>query len=440
MHTYCKKIFLYTGIFIITLLGLWLLLIGAAMIPNERIKENMQVSAYAYGQTEAFAFCDGDKWNGIADNYADAIWLNVAWYMGKDNPVKATMDTKYYNGEEQGVNAGLYLAVTQDSTKANTEYTRYWHGTAGVIRLLHLFTDVKGMKNIGLCCICLLAATVTVLLIKDKKGTLAAGFVLSLCCVEFWKTGLSIEYQPAFFLSLLMCIFYLLLEKKGNTWLTGLSVAGGVSIAFFDFLTTEIMVLLLPLILVVAVRSLEKRLGTFKESMQWILSCGLAWSLSYIMTFLTKWVLASVILGTNQILTAMASVEERVSGPTQEIMSEEMPLSIYGVLSNLSVFFGAKIRTDVRIAVFGSVMFLGFFFSVYYLFQKKNRDKTAVKYLLLLGSMVFLRYLILGNHSYLHCFFTYRGLMIPALAFFSILAINCELPQRKSSRKRKKQK
>ena len=429
MQIYIKRILCYIGIFVVTLVGLWLLLIGAATISNEQIKENMVKSAYSYRQTEAFAFSDGEKWNGVADNYADSIWLNIAWYMGKENPVYASLDTKYYDGEEMGENVGLYLAVTDDEIEANTMYTRYWHGTAGVVRMMHLSTDVNGIKIVGLCVTLLLAVAVVAFLIMDKKIPLAVGFALSLCAVEVWKIGLSIEYQPSFILCFIMCILYLRAEKKGDDCLVGLSVAGGVLTAFFDFLTTETMVILVPLILVVIVRSVDGRLEAFKESFVWILSCGIVWAVSYLNTFLVKWILVTAITCENQFVSAWSSVEERVAGAVNEdIPGGIVGQSIYAIISNVSVLFGAEARVDWSLAIVGTLLFFGIIFSVWYLFQKKERDKTATALLFILGAVVFLRYLVLGNQSYLHSFFTYRALISVILAAFGILIVNCQLP------------
>lgn len=434
-----KEILRYIGIFVVTIMGLWLFLIGTAMIPNKKIQEKMSASAYLYGRTEAFAFCDEGKWSGIADNYADSIWLNIAWYMGNGNPVYATLDTKYYDGEEQGENYGLYLAVSDETTEANTEYTRYWHGTAGMIRVLHLFMDVNGIKMTGLCAVFLLAVILVIMLVLDKKIPLAIAFVLSLCAIEIWKIGLSIEYQPAVIVCFLMSILYLRAEKKGDNRLVGLSVIGGVLTAFFDFLTTETMVLLVPLILVVTVRSMDGRLEELKKSVIWLMKCGAAWGLAYAGTFLTKWTLASLVAGKNQFLAAFSAVEERVAGTVEDVLpGGVIGQSVFAVVSNVSVLFGAEARVDFKLAVIGSVLSFGVFFSLLYLFYKKKRDKTAETLLLLLGSIVFLRYLVLANHSYIHSFFTYRGLLSAILALMGILIVDCRLPYNLKSAGKKK--
>jgi len=48
--------------------------------------------------------------------------------------------------------------------------------------------------------------------------------------------------------------------------------------------------------------------------------------------------------------------------------------------------------------------------------------------------VVFLRYLVLNNHSYLHEFFTYRALAAPILALLLVLRLNTGLPEKRGRR------
>ena len=97
-----------------------------------------------------------------------------------------------------------------------------------------------------------------------------------------------------------------------------LSVICGAMTAFFDFLTTETMVILVPLILVVTIRSMDGRLEDLKKSVKWLTCCILAWVTAYVGTFLVKWTIATIVTGENHFLTAMASVGERISGSVDE--------------------------------------------------------------------------------------------------------------------------
>ena len=117
-----KKKFILILTFIITLALLWGFLELCARIPNTAIYDNMVKSAESYKDKDSFDFCGSRRLMSIADNYADAILLGVAWNMGESGAI----DTKYYSGSESGVNVGLYLSLV-NGEKPDTDYTRYWH-------------------------------------------------------------------------------------------------------------------------------------------------------------------------------------------------------------------------------------------------------------------------------------------------------------------------
>lgn len=430
-----KKLLFHILWFFLILGALWLLLALAAAIPNEALKKNMEKSAVSYKNKEAFSFEKGKKFNSVSDNYADVILLNVSWAMGKGNPLVSSLDTWYFDGEEDGESLGFYRMVTDKEQEPNVDYSRYWHGSAVFVRLLHLFTDVNGVKAAGLAAALFFVLITTLLLIKRGHGGLAAAFLAAMAAVQIWNIRLSLEYQPAFILCFLLCFLYLQAELKDDEYLTYLSVAGGVLIAFFDFLTTETIVILVPIILVISVRSEEGRLGDFKENIRLLSSCALCWLFAYGGTFFMKWSLASLVTGENKYMTAVSSAGERIGGSLLNEGPENPIMRIpAAVAANLSVLFGSEKRIDAAIVLAGLLIVLIIGSSVVYLYHKKNVDKTAVKLLTLLGSVVFLRYMVLNNHSYLHEFFTYRALMAPALAVFAGLAISLKLPDRKQKR------
>lgn len=430
-----KKMMFHVLLFFLMLGVLWLMLILTAAIPNASLKRNMEKSAVSYKNKEAFSFENGDKWNSVSDNYADTILLNVSWTMGRGNPFVSSLDTWYNDGEGDGESVGFYRMVTEKTLEPNMDYTRYWHGSAIFVRLLHLVTNVNGMKSIGLAATLLLAFITMVILAKRGHPDLAIALLASLAAVQIWNIRLSLEYQPAFLLCFLLCPFYLWAERRGDGGLTYLSVAGGVLIAFFDFLTTETVVFLVPMLLVLGVRAKEGRLGSFKKNFRILLVCGLCWLLAYGGTFLMKWVLASLVTGANKFMIAFSSVEERIGGSLLGEGPENPIVRIpAAVAANLSVLFGSSKRVDVPRILLGLLAVFMVGVSMLYLYHKKDVDRTALKLLALLGTVVFIRYMALNNHSYLHEFFTYRALFSPILAVFAGVAISIELPGRKKKR------
>ncbi len=426
-----KAFSLYFGTWVLVLIFFCLFLVSSAAIPNRAIELNMERSALSYATREPFAVTQGKHLYAVADHYADTILLGVAWNMGEGSPITSALNTKYYDGEEFGENYGFYLSVTEGKAP-NADYTRYWHGTAAFVRIFHLFTDVDGMKIAGFATILFLGIMVLVLLILKKHIDIAVIFLISLCSVQIWNVHLSMEYQPAVIIALMLCILCLLAEKKGDLYLIGLFVISGTAVCFFDFLTTETLTFLLPLMTVIAIRAKEKRLGSFEEGFSVSLKCGVAWLSSYIGTFLAKWILATAVTGENAFLAALSSVGERIGG---QIDSAERINIFSSVTTNIGVMLGSEKRLPLPKTFLLLLVIFLLLISVWYLFRKKAGEKSATLLLLLLSSAVFFRFLILNNHSFLHSFFTYRALASVAFAVLIALRFNIDLPKRKRGEK-----
>ena len=89
----------------------WALLILTSLIPNGQIKKESAKSEEFYKSAEAFSFEQGQKMHTVSDNYADAILLNILWNIDSKQPVLTSLDTKYCDGGDYGVNWGLHQAL-----------------------------------------------------------------------------------------------------------------------------------------------------------------------------------------------------------------------------------------------------------------------------------------------------------------------------------------
>lgn len=423
------------AVFFVTLAVLAGCLLLTAVIPNEAIADRMQESALTYKDKEAYGFTDGQKLNAIADNYADVILLQISMNMGRA-PLRSAFETEYYDGGEYGQSLGLYFSLTDPTVTPNVDYTRYWHGSAMFVRVFHLFGDVELMKTVGFAALCLLAAGVCLVLIKRRHYDLAAAFFLSCLSVHIWNLRLSLEYQSAFLIGFAACLLFLFWERRGDWPLVYLSVAVGVCTSFFDFLTTETVTILLPLVLVVAVRAREGRLGDFRSALWTLIRCGIGWIGAYAATFVAKWTVATVVSGENKFLLALSSAGERMTGEIMDAAANgALARAPMAVLANLSAWFGTQNeRIDVSRVVIVLLVSVLLFGSVLYLFKRTRLDasaKNAVGLLSLLSAVVLLRYVLLANHSYMHCFFTYRALITVIFSVFAALLFLTEVRGKK---------
>ncbi|MBQ8568583.1 MAG: hypothetical protein IJ446_05125 [Oscillospiraceae bacterium] len=424
-----KKILCYVGTFAAALLFLWGALLLSSSVPDEKIYDNLYSSAQHYSGKMAFGFKSDGRYNSVTDNYADVILLNIIYNIKSNDPFISSLDTKYYSGGEEGVNAGFYYSLTE-GIPPDTDYTRYWHGMAVFIRPLLIFTDVEGIKNIGAWAVMLLMAALCVILTVKKQYFGAAAVIISFSAVQLWNIRLSLEYLPSAAVCFFMSILYVLLEKKSDDILIYLSICGGVMIAFFDFLTAETLTILIPLLLVYIIRMNDGRTGELKSMFRtFFLNC-IAWGISYIMTFIAKWTIASAVTGENKFTAALSSVGERFAGEADKIGYPK--LILYAPLANLSTVFGGTERISSGNIIVGLAVTAVVMCGVYYILRRKVFCKEAVIFAVI-AVIPFIRFSVLSNHSYLHEFFTYRALASSVMALLAFVWYNILLSENKKT-------
>lgn len=420
------------AVFLASIAALWAALTAAAAIPNGALHENMLQSAVYFMDKDAFL--DSGQMKLQQDNYADAILLNVTWNMGVGSPFTAALDTEYFDGNDgvndYGENWGLYSTVAGMS-EPNTDYTRYWHGSAAVIRPLLLLTDISGIKLLGVVTALVLLVGNAALLLKKKQFFAAGALLAAFMCVHFWNIRLSLEYQPAILVTLLVLPLFVLFYRNDSA-LSILAVLSGVTIAFFDFLTAETLTILIPLIVVFIMRKQDDVFPGLRDSFILTLKCGSAWLISYAGTFVAKWGLASAVTGENKFATALTSAEVRFVGEAETLSPAEQ--FFLAPAANLSTLFGGAERVDWTALVSGLIISALLLGAVFYLFRSRERfDRDFTLTMLILGALPFVRFFMLNNHSYLHEFFTYRALASSILAVLAILWFSVEFRSKKKN-------
>lgn len=382
--------------------------------------------------------------NTVTDNYADVILLNVLWNIKSDDAFVSSLDTKYYDGDDgvtdRGENYGLFSAVFED-TPPNTDYSRYWHGSVIFIRPLMLLGDVRVVKLAGIFFALLFLIIDCIMLIKRGQKFGAAALVISFAAVQMYNIRLSLEYMSTVLICLGMLPFFVCLEKRGDVPLSVLSVICGTMTAFFDFLTTETLTILIPLIIIMMIRKNEGRFEGFKRELATSAKCGVSWACAYLCTFLVKWTAASIVTGENKFIAAIFSAEVRVNGEAEEL-SPVMQM-IFAPLANISAMFGGYERVSPANIIAGLFITAAISAGIFFIFRRgeKGSGKGFVWLMLVLGFVPYLRYIVLNNHSYLHEFFTYRAQAASVLALMGAVwfyTFGAPVPEKKGRKVRRK--
>ena len=417
---------------IVTMLCCVALLTAVACIPTAMIRKQSVISAEFFAEREPFRVLFGPFINAMQDNYSDTVLLDIIYCVDPSHPFRSAVLAEYVQGAEEEAYRGYLSAVSGDAVP-NMEYGRYWHGTSVILRPLLIFLPIAGIRVLFGIAGSVLQGVVVILLCRCKKNSLAICWLLALLLIEPWMFFTSLEYSTAFVTASAASAAILLKKEKATDAETmPFFAAVGVITCFVDFLTTETMTFTLPMLLVLAARTGDKRpYGTertkeitIKSGCLSVIKNGLCWLAGYTVMFLLKILLLARVAGTD---TAKASLSEglfRISGEVgQANISIAPPVDAFSRLSgavwhNLACLY--PMTTGEMKALWAwipTLVIVGAGLVAVYLLHERIAHHVFLP-MGMLAVLPYLRFLVLSNHSYIHFFITYRAQMVTLVVFF----------------------
>ena len=390
------------------------LLCAAAAVPDDSIKDNLVKSAEKLAAGDPHGKTAGSIYHSVQDNYADAILLGIAANMDSDDVFTSVLDTKYY---DDGYGAAVGILETTNGKEANTDYTRYWHGSLVLVRPSLMFTDISGIRIIGAVIIIILLLGNAALLIWKKHIAACVILLISATLVQFWFVFTTIEYMATFIVMLAVLPLYVKFAHNPKA-LTIISAGVGTLTAFADFLTTETLTILVPLAMAFFIIAEKGEKPDGKKSVITLVKCLAAWGACYLLTFGAKWLLASAVLGRDVSDIAFSAAAERLGG-TGELGLSPFELFFSALGSNFTMLTPCGSKTSTLWALGWLALFAAV---CYFILRFDTRKLSAPKAaMILIAALPVVRICVLMNHSYLHNFFTYRALMASIMAALGLV-------------------
>lgn len=418
-----KGILKYIGVFSATLALLILLLVLSCTIPQKKIYENSRLSAEFMTKNETDFYnplLSEEKF--VIHNYADAIWLSIAYSIDSEHPLKSALEGKYYNEfGDRLYNINFYRDTIEQNKEANTEYYRYWHGPILFLRpLLTKFTymDIRYMNVLLLTGLCF----ALIILLQQKLGMRAAViFAVAIVSVGFYAVPYCIEYVPMFYIMFISSIAVLFLKDKKK--IPYLFLITGICSNFFDFLTVETITLCVPLVLHFYELHRKGDIKDFKSSLKYFIKLCTLWLGGYLFTWMSKWLIASIVLKRNVMTNVMESVSQRTVGKVQEtpLLKQLINALIYNIRGLFP--FNLTQNTTGTVILFLAVLFV--LFAVWFLYRKKKLEEVS-KVFFIIALIPYLRYLVMSNHSYAHYWFTFRAQISSIMAVLLAVTVNID--------------
>ena len=427
----------YIGCFFLTLTILAGLLLAVCTIPQSAIEPQMQESAKQLSETEVYHYYVDQGEYSVQDNYAESILMGIIWDVDAAHPLNAMIRDSFYSNSAYA-NEDLLTAVDEQQA-GNLEYSRYWHGSMILLRPLLTIFNLAQIRIALAVLLGVLIFAVAVLLIRRSCLDVLIIYMIGLISINIWFVPLCMEYISNFLIMNVMILFFLLAGEHQERFYY-LSIIAGVATAFCDFLTTETITLMVPLVIVTLVRGKKGLLGDWKRELVSMLKLGICYVISYGMTFLIKWLLAMLVSGKEAFLDAFGQAVYRMSGELPAWMeSESFAVRLFGApIRNLSQIFHMSGQSSYLAVLVILLLVLGVLGSTFYLLRRKDLQKNLSVILLGMALIPVLRFLVMSNHSYVHFFFTYRAYMISVMAICGMWWYNLDLSILAKHKKRKK--
>ena len=387
-------------------------LLGSALIPRAAIEPQMRASAEDLCARDQFF----DVQEGIAssriDRYADAILLGIAWQYDADDLVPSVLSSSYYHVDGRDESENLLAAVTQQ-LPANREYLRYWHGSLALVRPLLVLLPIQGIYALDAAVLAALATSLLVRLWRRDARVPALGLGVALVGVSCWFVPLSLEYTWVF-LALLVQLHVVLWRRfPRDTAVRALFfLVSGMITSYLDFLTAELLTLLVPLLLILW---LDRREAAAPLPLWGIAALAVAWGAGYAGMWALKWLLAGMVLGARFGQSVGFHIWIRSGAVVAENATQQRWLA---VLRNMGCLFPLEYGTVGTLIAVAAVLAVPY---VAYVYHQHDVQGALVGRYLALGLVPIARFAALSNHSYIHYFFAYRALA--ATLFAAVLAL-----------------
>lgn len=421
-----KYIIKYILIFITSVAILFFLLIGTAHIPREKIVNQIRQTEGCLDIANAHAdrYIYTPKIYTDAHAYADIMLLNIIYYIDSDNILPSVIEAKYYSIDKNRQLTIDFNKMIDENKKANTQYMRYWHGSMAIIRPLLMFFNISQIYVINSIILSILAIILLIMLQKTKIKELVIAYILGLVMCAVAVVPFCLEYYWNFLIMFIVSIIGIVLDRK-NKNMNGIFLVTGICTCYLDFLTTEIITLLVPTLIILTIRYKQKRLTSFTEGFKFLVLCTVFWLIGYIGMWFSKWILASIILKTNAFTYVIDNAKYIISG--SKIGLERMKSSpLNAIIININTLFPIDILYKVKLT---KILPICLIIIELILVRKKDIKKLWFSGLLLLIALIpYIRYAVFANHSGTHYFFTFRSQIISIMAI--VLAVIYSIDKR----------
>ncbi len=346
------------------------------------------------------------------DNFTDALIINQACNGGSNHLLTSMLLNPRVDGG--GEQCESLRRLTQGDTSLYTlHYGRYWHGSTFAMRFLLLFGDYTSLRILFYLLSTVIMAWVAAVIYRRIGLATTALYMLAMAMVNVFMMQLSIQFLPVLLIALAASLWVLYrVQRPGQLCL--LLFAVGSLTAYFDLLTCPMMTWGIPMCVYL--------LKEHKDPMcpqpllrirNWTVASFL-WVVGYGLTWVSKWLIATLLTGENVIRDGARQFAIRAGG--------QIDYSRWDALANnLNLLPWPYVALTLCLLAALAI----------WRFNRKGLPTALLCLLTALPPLAW--YLVTADHSYLHYWFTYRSLSVPLMALFFAAVALTDWPRLKAA-------
>jgi hypothetical protein len=358
------------------------------------------------------------------DNYDDAHWMDIAIVTEPGGPLVNAM--AMYQGSVDVPNNPIALLARDLAAprEAATGYSYYWHGYQLFLRPALIAFSYGEIRYINILMMGMLASIVA-LLVARKAGELAAGvFVFALLLSGFWAIPLTINHSSDAYLMLIGSLVVLLWADRPSfrTLAVEAFFVLGMLTAFFDNATNPLITLGVPLGIALIVFARTDPLGSPARDVGFAAKTAVAWVVGYVGSWVSKWLVGTVVLGHNVVRDAIAQIAFRTGG------SDAKPQQFDAIAWNLRNLFPLVRENKVTSGLVLLMLVLGVGVVLLVWFRRPASQIRRMLPVLVVAPLPFAYYAAASNLTLIHNWISYRTLAITvfAVTYFALAAVDFE--------------
>lgn len=388
------------------LAGATMLMLMINLLPTDGMKKNITESVKVMEREGDYHEVLPGVISSRLDNFTDSIMLVSSAHRESTSLIERAMNIYRVRYEGKTPSETLVSYGNGEEGYSTGVYSRYWHGYQIFLKPLLMFFNYQEIRYLNICLQFILIFAIATELVRREMKIYIIPYFFMIFSLMPVSIGLSLQFSSIFYIA--NGAVYVLLRwwevlKQKHQFLLFFMIAGMLT-SFMDFLTYPLVTLGVPIVFYFLLSSKD----AFLQNLIKLIKYSIIWAVGYIGMWVGKWVIGSVLLRKNIITDAIDALLNRTSSETADTTFTHWDV----VIRNLDAMFG----TPIKILFIGTLVFLVIFLVVKTIQDKRNYFGNY--HYLIVGCMPIAWYIVTGNHSYMHFWFTYREL---AILIFSVL-------------------